>query len=457
MKEESLQKQYEKMTETRVSGLVLSLAAPAVVSTLVTNLYNMADTFFVSQIGTSASGSTGIVFALMAVIQAVGFMFGHGAGSNISRLLGARKVEEAGVFASLGFFASIACGFLIMSAGFLFQEPMLRLLGSTGSMMEYTRIYSSFILLAAPAMASSCVMNNILRYEGKAFYGMIGLASGGILNIFGDYVLIFGMQMGIAGAGLSTLISQYAGMLILLQPFLFKKTQSRISMLLLTWDKKDMKNILITGMPNLLRQSLNSFSAMALNHCAAAYGDAAIASMSITARVAGFIFCVGIGLGQGFQPVSGFNYGAGKYQRVEEAFRFTCGFSICVLSAAAFAGGFQAGKIMEIFSRDSQVIQIGTAALRAQAVGIIAMPVSVTGNMLFQSTGKSKSAMWIAALRSGLIFIPVLFLFSHVWGLQGIQYAQPVSDFLASAVTIPFIRCFFHQIRRMDKAAIDKV
>ena len=191
MQRDSAQEQYDKMTKTPVHQLVLRLGLPTTVSMLVTSIYNMADTFFVSQLGTSVSGATGVVFALMAIINAFGFMFGHGAGSNISRKLGAHDVESARVFASTSFFLSLLAGSAIGVFGFLFHAPFMRLLGSTDSILPYAIEYSTWILIAAPAMASSCVMNNILRYEGKAFFAMLGLASGGILNIFGDMLLIF--------------------------------------------------------------------------------------------------------------------------------------------------------------------------------------------------------------------------------------------------------------------------
>ena len=227
MKTDSAQIQYDKMTKTPINKLVLQLGLPTTVSMLVTSVYNMADTFFVSQLGTSVSGATGVVFALMAIINAFGFMFGHGAGSNISRKLGAHDIKSARKFASTSFFLSLLCGTLICILGFLFHSPFMRLLGSTDSILPHAIEYSTWILIAAPAMASSCVMNNILRYEGKAFFAMLGLASGGILNIFGDMFLIFVLKLGVRGAGISTAVSQYISMAILISPFLRGKVQSQ--------------------------------------------------------------------------------------------------------------------------------------------------------------------------------------------------------------------------------------
>ena len=432
MQRDSAQEQYDKMTKTPVHQLVLRLGLPTTVSMLVTSIYNMADTFFVSQLGTSVSGATGVVFALMAIINAFGFMFGHGAGSNISRKLGAHDVESARVFASTSFFLSLLAGSAIGVLGFLFHAPFMRLLGSTDSILPYAIEYSTWILIAAPAMASSCVMNNILRYEGKAFFAMLGLASGGILNIFGDMLLIFGLDLGVRGAGISTAVSQYISMAILISPFLRRKVQSRIHIRYVTRSFADIKNIIATGFPSLMRQGLNSISVMILNLCSAPYGDAAIAAMSIVTRIIMFLFCIALGIGQGFQPVSAFNYGAKKYSRV-----------IGIVFSA---------PIVRMFRDDPAVISIGVTALRIQCFALFCMPFSLCGNMMFQSIGQSGKATFLSMIRSGLVFIPVLWILSQTIGLLGIQMSQTIADAVAAAITIPMVVQFF---RAMPEDAAD--
>ncbi len=444
--QDNAQEQFDRMTKTPVHRLVLMLGLPTTVSMLVTNVYNMADTFFVSRLGTSASGATGVVFALMAIIQAFGFMLGHGAGSNISRKLGERDVESARTFASTSFFLSLLCGAVIAFLGFAFQVPMMRMLGSTESILPYAKEYSRWILLAAPAMASSCVMNNILRYEGKAFFAMVGLAAGGILNIFGDMFLIFSLHMGVRGAGISTAVSQYIGAVILFSPFIREKVQSRMSLRYFTRDWKDICNIIAVGLPSLMRQGLNSISVMALNRCAAVYGDAAIAAMSIVSRVINFLFCVALGIGQGFQPVSAFNYGAKKYSRVREGFWFSIRGSIVVMSVSAMAGYVFAGTIVSTFRDDPEVIAIGEVALRLQCFSLFFMPLSLYGNMLFQSIGKSVQATFLSSIRSGIVFIPVLWIFSRCFGLPGIQSAQVVADIISAMVTLPMVILLFRSL-----------
>ena len=446
IQEDRAQAQYRKMTETPIPKLVLTLGIPTTISMLVTNIYNMADTFFVGTLGTSASGATGVVFGLMGIIQAFGFMLGHGAGSNISRRLGSREVDKARMYAATSFYASLGAGLLILLFGFCFQDPLLRLLGSTDSILPYARDYSTWILLAAPAMAGSCVMNNILRYEGKATFAMCGLVSGGLLNILGDYLLIQVFSLGISGAGISTAVSQYISAGILLVPFVTKKVQSRVTPRFVSHRFGDLLTILTTGLPSMMRQGLGSISTMVLNGCAGPYGDAAIAAMSIVSRVMNFLFCIGLGVGQGFQPVSAFNYGAKKYSRTKDAALFTCFFSMVVLAVAAAFGWVFAGPIVTLFRDDPDVIAIGTFALQAHCIALCFLPISVCGNMLFQSIGKSGRATFLASSRSGLFFIPIVLLLNWCMGLTGLQIAQAVADILSALVTLPLVWSFLRHL-----------
>ena len=435
--------QFEKMTQTPIPQLILTLGLPTTLSMLVTNIYNMADTFFVSHLGTSASGAIGIVFGLMAILQAFGFMFGHGAGSNISRRLGARKVEEARKFASTSFYLSIFFGICMLILGFMFNNPLLYLLGSTDTILPYAKTYAFFILLAAPAMTSSCVMNNILRYEGKAAFAMIGLVSGGILNIFGDALFMYGMNMGIEGAGLSTAISQYISAFILFSMFLRKKTQSRFYIKDFTRDYHDILNIIATGMPSMMRQGLNSVSTMILNQQASFYGDAAIAAMSIIARICNFIFSFGLGIAQGFQPVSAFNYGAKIYKRVKESYFFTVIFSIGLITVVSTVCFIFSRHFVSMFRNDADVIIIGNGGLRMQCLSLPFISISMCSNMLFQSIGKSRLATFLAAMRSGLCFIPFIYILPCFFGITGIALAQPASDVVSSLISVPFVYVFF--------------
>ena len=410
------QAQYEKMTGTPIPRLVLTLAAPTVVSMLVSSIYNMADTFFVSQLGTSASGAVGVVFSLMSIIQAVGFTLGMGSGSIISRLLGA-----------------------------------------TQTILPYARDYGRYILLAAPFMASSFTMNNILRFEGKASLAMIGLTTGGILNMVLDPLLIFGLHLGIAGAAIATGLSQLISWSILLSIFLLRKTQCRLSLRYYTRNVRELLEILKQGLPSLSRQGLASLASMLLNQNAAVYGDAAVAAMSIVSRICMFVLSVMLGIGQGFQPVAGFNYGAGKYSRVKQAFRFTFLLGEISMSVLALLGFAFAPQLVQLFRDDPQVVLIGGFALRCQCVALALQPLNVCSNMLFQSIGKSKPATFLSCTRQGLFFIPAILVLPRVIGLTGVQITQPLADILSFVVSVPLLLRFFRQLPRDEAEPFEKL
>ena len=321
--DEQERNQYQKLVLTPVRRLIPALAVPTVASMMVTMIYNLVDAYFVGLIGTSAAAATGILISVQAVFQAIGFMHGHGAGSIISRKLGAGDEEAAHRYASTAFFSALGIGCALALLGLVFLEPLMRLLGSTQTILPYAKSYGFYMLLAGPGLAVACVLNNIMRYEGKAFYAMIGLVSGGVLNMVGDPILMFGLGMGIDGAGLSTAASQWISVGILGYMFLSGKTISRINPRRITRSPGEYVGMLRNGFPSLVRQVLNSVATMTLNICAGPYGDAAIAAMTIDGRIMMLMGSVMIGIGQGLQPVAAYNYGARKYRRVRQGFKFT--------------------------------------------------------------------------------------------------------------------------------------
>lgn len=436
--------QYHQMIDTPVWKLILTLAIPTTISMLITNIYNMADTYFVSQISVAASGATGIVFALMAIFQAFGFMFGHGAGSNISRNLGQKRVEIAKMFCSTSFFLAFLFGLIISVFGIIFIDSLMNILGSTSTILNDAKNYGFYILVAGPAMTVSCVMNNILRYEGKASFAMIGLTIGGIFNMILDPFFIFTCHLGIAGAGLSTALCQYLSAFILITPFLTNKTVTKIHPKYITHDIKDVMNIVITGFPSLIRQGLNSLSTSILNNVASFYGDEAIAAMSIVTRCGNLLFSCALGLGQGFQPVCAFNYGAKCYGRVKKGFKITVILGISVLIVMCSLCFVCSNQVIELFRKDAQVVSIGSDALRYLCILLPVLPLSAIGSMLFQSIGKSGRALFIASMQSGCIFIPLLLILPKFMGLTGIECALPLSyafsGIIASILSYQFLK-----------------
>ena len=442
----ALDRQYREMTETPVEKLILRLSIPTIISMLVTNIYNMADTFFVGKFGTSASAAIGIVFSLMTINQALGFMCGHGCGSNISRKLGNKQGNEAIKFASTGFFMSLVLGVLIMIFGIVFMEPLLRLMGSTDTIMPYAKSYGICILLSAPFMTGSCVLNNVLRYEGKAALAMVGLTLGGILNIIGDPIFIFVFNMGTLGAGISTAISQVISFFVLLAMFGGERTVSRLRLSAVSKDARDIVNILETGFPSLIRQGMMSVSTMVLNYMSMPYGDAAIAAMSIVGRVCNCIFAVALGISQGFQPVSAFNYGAKKFKRVKRAFVFCCGLSMIIIGILSIVSLIFSGYIIGLFRDDADVIKVGTFALRAQCVVLFLSPITLAASMMFQGAGENLASSIASFLRSGITFVPMVLILPKFLGIYGIQLAQPVADIISFIIVMPLIVKFFRKI-----------
>ena len=446
------QAQFDKMTKTPIPRLVMGLAVPTILSMLITSIYNLADTFFMGQISTSASGAVGVVSSLMAVIQAVGFMLGHGAGSVISRSLGSGDAPAASRFASTSFFTALGAGAALGVFGIAGLTPLMRLLGSTETILPHARAYAFYILLAAPFMMSSLVMNNILRYEGKASFAMVGLVTGGVLNMALDPVFIFGLGMGAGGAGLATGLSQMVSFGILLSMYLRGKTVSRLALRFYTRSPRDIATILTTGLPSFGRQGLASFASMMLNVAARPYGDAAVAAMSIVSRIFQFLLSVALGVGQGFQPVASYNYGARKFHRVRQACLFTIGASFVLMTALAAVCYVNGEALVRLFRDDGAVTAIALPAFRWQCAATLLQPVLVCGNMLFQSVGKAGRATFLSCCRQGIFFIPLILALPRAFGLAGVQYSQPIADALSFVVAVPFMAQFLAELDRMDAA-----
>lgn len=432
---------YDKMTKTPLLKLIISLGIPTTISMLVTNIYNMVDTYFVGELGESQQAATGILFTLQAIIQAVSFMLGQGSGSLVSKALADKNTREASEYVSTGFFTGAAAGTMLMIIGLLFLEPFMKLLGSTPTILPYAKQYGFCVLIMCPAVVCSFVLNNNLRYEGKAFYSMLGLVTGAVLNIAGDYLLIKVIPLGVLGAGISTAVSQLVSFLMLLF-FYCKMAQSKIRMKYISRKIKVYIIICKVGFPALLRQGLSSLSSGILNNLTRPYGDAAIAAMSVVNRFSMFVMCVGLGVGQGYQPVAAFNYQAKKYDRVKKGLLVTMMIGFVCIFVLAVPGFIFAEKIVFLFQPSDDVVKIGTFALRCACIGILGHPLAVPVNMLYQSIRKAGMSSLLSLLRSGLMFIPTLFITTSLWGLTGIQISQPVADLATGAVSIPFIIAF---------------
>lgn len=429
---------YKKMTETPVPRLILNLGIPTTISMLITNIYNMADTYFVGTLGESAQAATGVLFTVQAIMQGFAFMLGHGGGTFVARSLADKDTKEASKYVSSAFFAGGIIGILLLVFGLLFLEPLVRFLGSTDTIVPHAKDYGMWVLISAPFFICSMILNNGLRYEGKAFYAMFGLTTGGILNIFGDYILVMKLNMGVFGAGLATATSQVVSFLILLVMY-EKMAQSSVRPRSISKDWKLYLTICRVGLPSLIRQGLTSVTSGVLNNLTKTFGDAAIAAMSVVSRYSNFLMCVGLGMGQGFQPVASFNYQAKRVDRVKKGLIFTVIFAFVFCGSLSVVSMIFPEVIISLFQKNPEVIEIGSAALRCYAFGMIFMVFSVPVNMLYQSIQKPTISSVLSLIRSGAITIPMLLVFVPLLGLTGIQIAQPTADVIAGCISIPFI------------------
>lgn len=439
---------FRRMTETPVSSLIPKLALPTIISMLVSSIYNMADTFFVSQLGTSASGAVGIVFSIMAIIQAVGFTIGMGSGILTSKALGAKDIDRADTLVSSGFFSALLIGCFLSIIGLSCNKMIMSSLGATPTILPYAEAYASYIFIACPFMIGSFVMNNILRSEGKAMYAMVGIATGGILNIALDPLFIFTFRLGTAGAAIATAISQIVSFSLLLSAFLRGKSDAMIRITKVSFQPKLYFNILKTGLPSLARQGLASIATILLNVNASVYGDAAIAAMSISGRITFFIFSALLGFGQGFQPVSSFNWGAKRYDRVYKATVFTAFVGTVGITIMSILCFIFAPYLIRVFRKDDlDVIRIGIAALRAQCLLLPVTGINVTTNMSLQSTSHVSSATFLAMCRQGIFFIPAIILLPRIMGLAGIEIAQPVADVFTFLCSLFFFIAYLKELK----------
>lgn len=458
--EEQRQQKFDRMTKTPIPRLIGELAIPTIISMLVTSFYNMADTFFVGKINTSATAAVGIVFPLMTMIQAFGFFCGHGSGNYISRQLGAHNFEDASKMSATGFVSAFVLGLGILVVGFLFTDPLLRIMGSTETILPYARSYMRIILIGAPYMTASLVLNNQLRFQGSAFCSMIGITTGAVLNIVLDPLFIFVLDMGVAGAALATIISQFVSFCLLITGT-FRGGNLRLNLRDFSPSLKYYQNIVKGGAPSLFRQGLGSFATVCLNLMAGPYGDAAIAAMSIVTRISQFAASVVIGFGQGFQPVCGFNYGAKLFKRVQEGFWFCVKFCTSVLLVAAVCGWIFSPNLIGIFLKtDPLVIEYGSQALRLQALTFPLVGWITIANMMLQTIGKTVKASLLAMSRQFLFFVPVILTLPGFLGILGVQLSQPIADFcsflLAVPLSISVLREMSHEQEQLEQLKITR-
>lgn len=440
---------YTFLTSGPIPRVILTMAVPTIISMLVTSIYNIADTFFVGHLDTQATAAVGVVFSLMFMTQAFGFFFGHGSGNYISRELGAKRHGNAERMAVTGFVYSFLFGCIIAIGGHCLLTPLSYWLGSTPTILPYTKQYLGIILIGAPFLTSSLTLNNQMRLQGNASLAMYGIVTGAIVNVALDPVFIFGLNMGVRGAALSTVIGQILSFCILLcMTYRGENIPIRLKNFWPGW--QPLREIFYGGSPSLSRQGLTAISTLLLNQAAGNYGDAAIAAMSIVGRISTFIISVVIGTGQGFQPFCGFCYGARLYTRLRKGYWFTVKVGTAFLIFCSLLTVCFSSTAISIFRNDANVISIGGHALILQLCTWCVTPVIMVSNMLLQTCRKPFRANVLASARSGLFFIPAILIFPHWLGLLGIEIAQPVSDIFSFFITVPIVLGFFRELKKME-------
>lgn len=434
--------------------VITRMAAPSIISFLITSIYSLADTFFVSSLGTNATAAVSVNASLDQIIMMAGSMLAVGAASYISRLLGARKEERASRVFSVAFFSAMAFGAVVMALGLAFLHPMLRLLGATATCEQYAAEYASYVLLAAPFMAANFVMNQCLRAEGSAMLSMIGMGFGGILNCFLDPLFIFWLDMGVAGASIATAISKLVSFAILIFPYLTRRSLLRLSPRLFQPDGAIVGQIVSVGSSSLFRNGLAVISAIVLNRIAGGISDSVLAGIGVSTKVMMFPFGVILGFGTGFQPVAGFNWGAKRFDRVEESYRFA--------ARAAVAGAAVMGVLLAVFAEplitlfaktDPEMQAVGALAIRLQCLALPAHSWVAVVNMLCAGLGKALGAVLLSTARQGTCFLPIVYPMTMLWGAGGAAAVQAVADVLSIALAVPLVRRMKAMIRQAAQEA----
>lgn len=447
---------FIKMTTEPVARLITKLAIPTIIIMLVSAAYNTADTYFVGKLGNAATGGVGVSFALMSIIQAIGYFFGQGAGNFISRALGAKEYKGASKMAATGIVLSFLFATGVSIICLIFLTPLAKALGSTETILPYAVDYIRYILIGAPFMVLSLVLNALLRFQGSAFVSMIGLVIGAVVNIALDPLFIFTFDLGVKGAAIATIISQTVGCVLMLLGCL-RGNNISISLRNFAPSLDRIAEICRGGTPSFLRQALACIAVIILNNAAREFGDSVIAAISVVSRIVLISNSVMLGLGQGFQPVCGFCYGAKLYGRVIRGFRFCVVVSTVLLAALGVICFFFAPQIIGIFRNDPDVIAVGTFALRAQAV---VMPVAgwiVLTTATLQIIGKALEASLLSLARQGIFQIPLLLIIVPMFGVRGIQLSTPIADLLTFLVALPFGIHMLRKLRSLDKIERSRV
>lgn len=445
----------EMMLNDPIAKLIPKMAIPTIVAFLINSIYSLADTYFVSSLGTNATAAVSVNSSLDQLIMMMGSMLAVGANSYIARLLGQGDKKKADKVLSTAFFSAMGLGAILMIFGSIFMTPLVRLLGATPTCEQYSIDYARYVLLAAPFMAANFVMNQCLRSEGSAMFSMIGMGFGGILNCILDPIFIFGLDMGVAGASLATAISKVVSFAILIFPYLAHHSVLNLSIRKFNFSKDIITNIVSVGSSSMFRSGLAVVAAIMLNDLAGNISDSVLAGVGVCTKIMMFPFSIILGFGTGFQPVAGYNWGAKRFDRVNESYNFSS--KVAVIGALIMAAALAvfAKPIIVLFAgTDPEMLEIGTICMISQCIALPVHAWVAVVNMLCAGLGNAKGALALSTARQGSCFIPTLYLMAWLLGANGIATVQAVADVLTLALAIPII---IGMEKKINQAAIEAV
>jgi len=443
------------MLETPIPKLIPQMAIPTIVAMMVSSIYYLADTYFVHFLGTSATAAVGVNLSIDQAIMMAGSFLAFGANSYIARLMGADKLKTASKTLSSAFYTAVILGILVMIPGLMYTDKIVRFLGATNTSAPYAASYATYLLIAAPFTAPSFVLNQCLRSEGSPVFSMIGISAGAVLNIALAPLFIFTFGFGIAGAGMAAAISKLISFCILIYPYIRKKTVLRLSVKNISYRSDIVRETSLMGLPSLLRMGLAVVANIFVNKISGNYSDSAQAATSVVTRIMMLPSFAMIGFGQGFQPVAGFNWGAKRYDRVKESFRFSCITGVIFTAVASVLIGIYAKQIILLFTdADTEMVRIGSLCLITQCISMSLSAWVIVVNMLYAALGKPVGAIFLGITRQGVCFIPVLFILPTFFGINGLAVSQGVADLISFLITIPFAVSIIKSITRQEKSEL---
>ena len=436
------------MLEQPISKVIPKMAIPTIVAFLINSVYSLADTFFVSSLGTNATAAVSVNSSLDQIIMMAGSMLAIGANSYIARLLGAKREEEANKVLSVAFFIALAFGTVLAVFGCMFMTPMVRMLGATDTCLQYSIDYATYVLLAAPFMASSFVTTPALRAEGSAVLSMIGMGFGSILNCVLDPIFIFTLDLGVAGASMATAISKLVSFSILIFPYITKRSVLRLSIRFFQPNREILSQIVKIGSSSMFRSGLAVVAGIVLNNIAGSISDAVLAGIGVTNKIMMFPFSVILGFGSGFQPVTGFNWGAKRFDRVLESYRFSAKCALIISASMAVLLGLFANQVILLFAEaDAEMQAIGALSIRLQCLALPIHAWVAVVNMFCNGLGKAKGALLLATARQGSCFLPIVYPMAWLFHSNGVAAVQAVADVLTLCLAVPLIRKVLKEVK----------